>query len=180
MELFAKGKRSLIYKEENVIIKVERKDNQAIQRLENEATWLQKVNKFHLGPKFLRLEDNKLYMEFIKGPTLEEYLKTNKQKEQIKILKQLLKQAYILDKLKVNKLEMHRVTKNGIVRKEKLILLDFERCKQTLHPKNITQTCQFIIKYFPSRTLLEKAKKYKLTYAEKDYKEIVKCLTNIS
>ncbi|MSR86225.1 hypothetical protein EXS74_02425 [Candidatus Woesearchaeota archaeon] len=180
MELFARGKRSLIYKDGEIIIKEERKDIQAINRIENEAQWLQILNKKGLGPKYLKLQENKIYMEYIEGPNLEEYLQTHNQKEQLKIFKQLLEQAYTLDTMKVNKLEMHRVTKNGIVRKGKLILLDFERCKRTPAPKNVTQTCQFITKYFPSKSLLEKAKKYKQTYAEKDYKDIQKCLTNIS
>ena len=75
---------------------------------------------------------------------------------------------------------MHRVTKNAIVRRNKLILLDFERCKRTPSPKNVTQAVQFISKYFPDKELLEKAKKYKQTYSEKDFKEIERCLTNIS
>lgn len=119
-------------------------------------------------------------MEYIEGPSLEKYLQTASKEKQKAILKQLLKQAYILDTLKVNKLEMHRVTKNGIVRKNKLILLDFEKCKNTLFPKNVTQACQFITKYFPSKELLEKAKRYKQSYGEKEYKDLETCLTNIS
>ncbi len=180
MELFARGKRSLIYKEGKVIIKEERKDIQAINRIENEAEWLQIVNKIGIGPKFLKTEKNRLYMEYIEGPNLEKYLQNHPKKDQKKILKQLLKQAYMLDTMKVNKLEMHRVTKNGIVRKGKLTLLDFERCKKTPAPKNVTQACQFISKYFQSKELLQKAKEYKQTYAEKSYKELQKCLTNIS
>lgn len=180
MQLFAKGKRSLIYKDGNVIIKKELQESQAINRIENEAYWLKVVNKHKVGPKFFKGEKNAVYMQYIEGPNLEEYLKKHNKQEQKRILKQLLKQAYILDTLKVNKLEMHRVTKNGIVQKGKLILLDFERCKKTPSPKNVTQACQFISKYFPSKVLLEKAKKYKQTYAEKDYKELQKCLTNIS
>ena len=180
MELFARGKRSCIYREGKNIVKVERQDSTAINRIENEAHWLQAVNKKKMGPKFLKIDQNKLYMEYIEGPNLEEYLKTHTKKEQKKILKQLLEQALILDSMKVNKLEMHRVTKNGIVRKNKLILLDFERCKKTPNPKNVTQACQFITKYFPSKELLQKAKRYKQSYDEKDYKELQKCLTNIS
>lgn len=180
MELFAKGKRSLIYKEKDTIIKVERKDIQAVHRLENEAKWLKRVNKYNLGPKFLQLQDNKLSMEYIEGPCLEDYLKTATKKEKIHVLNQLLQQAYILDTLKVNKLEMHRVTKNAIVRNKKLILLDFERCKQTPHPKNVTQAVQFIQRYLPNQKLSKKAKEYKQTYAEKTLKEIQKCLTNTS
>ncbi len=178
MELFAKGKRSLIYKQEKVIIKEERKDIQAINRLQNEVEWLKIVNKYNIGPKFLKQEDNKLFMEYIEGPSLETYLNNSNKEQQKNIFKQLLDQSYILDTLKVNKLEMHRVTKNAIIRKNKLILLDFERCKRTPSPKNITQACQFIMKYFPNTKLLEKAKNYKETYSKKSFKDLRKCLTN--
>lgn len=178
MQLFAKGKRSFVYKEGKVIIKEERKDIQAIHRIQNEAQWLQVVNKYKIGPKYLKVKDNKLHMEYIEGPNLETYLKTANKENKIKIFQQLLDQAYILDTIKVNKLEMHRVTKNAIVRKNKLILLDFERCKRTPFPKNVTQACQFIHKYLLNKELLQKAKEYKETYSKKSLKEIQKCLTN--
>ncbi len=180
MELFAKGKRSLIYKQGNIIIKEERKDIQAVNRLQNEAEWLKIFNKHKIGPQFLKGEQNKLLMEYIKGPSLETYLKNANKEQQKAIFKQLLNQAYILDTLKVNKLEMHRVTKNAIVRKNKLILLDFERCKRTPSPKNVTQACQFINKYLPNTELLEKAKEYKQKYAKKTFQELQKCLINTS
>jgi len=180
MELFAKGKRSLIYKQENIIIKEERKDSQAVHRLQNEAEWLKILNKHKIGPKFLKIEQNKLFMEYIEGPTLETYLKTTNKEKQKTIFKQLLNQAYILDTIQVNKLEMHRVTKNAIVKKNKLILLDFERCKRTPSPKNITQACQFINKYLPNTKILKKAKEYKQTYSKKSFQELQKCLINIS
>ncbi|MDP3728538.1 MAG: serine/threonine protein kinase [bacterium] len=178
MELFAKGKRSLVYKEGKIIIKEERKDIQAVNRIENEGEWLKVLNKYKIGPKFINIEKNKLYMEFIEGPKLETFLKTAKKENKIKILKQLLEQAYILDTIKINKLEMHRVTKNAIVRKNKLILIDFERCKRTPFPKNVTQAVQFINKYLQNKELLRKAKEYKETYSEKSFKELKKCLTN--
>lgn len=180
MQLFAKGKRSLIYKEGNIIIKEERKDIQAINRLKNEAEWLQIVNKYKIGPKYLKQEDHKLFMEYIEGPSLEKYLETANKEQKKAIFKQLLDQSYHLDTLKVNKLEMHRVTKNAIVQKNTLILLDFERCKRTPTPKNVTQACQFISNYLPSTELLQKAKEYKQNYSKKSFKEIQTCLINIS
>lgn len=178
MELFAKGKRALIYKEKNTIIKVERQDSTAVNRMHNEAEWLTILNKHKIGPKIIKLEHNKLSMEYIPGPNLEKYLSKATKKEKVRMLTQLLDQARTLDKLQVNKMEMHRVTKNAIVKKNKLILLDFERCKRSPSPKNVTQACQFINKYLPLPQLLAKAKAYKQTFSEKDYKVLRKCLTN--
>ena len=41
---------------------------------------------------------------------------------------------------------MHRVTKNVIVSKNKPVLIDFERCKRVLVPKNVTQFFHFLMK----------------------------------
>lgn len=180
MELFAKGKRALIYKEGNTIIKVEKENIQAVNRIHNEAEWLQILNVHKIGPTFLSFGDNKLHMEYIEGPTLEKYLQKASGSDRKAILQQLLKQARILDILHVNKQEMHRVTKNAIVRNKKLVLLDFERCKRTPKPKNVTQACQFIAKHFHVPQIVEKAKHYKETYADKEFREIEKCLTNTS
>ena len=179
MELFAKGKRSLVYKEGNIIIKEERQDSQAVNRIENEAEWLQKLNKYKIGPKFIKQEGKTIHMEFIDGIELPHYLKNATKEEQKNILLQLLKQARTLDKLRVNKQEMHRPTKNALVRKHKLILIDFERCKKTQEPKNVTQACQFIAKRYKLPDILKKAKRYKETYSEKDFREIQRCMTNI-
>ena len=178
MEIYAKGKRSFIYKKGGIIIKKIRPDTTAINRLENEAHWLKILNKHKIGPKFIKLESDALFMEFIEGTPLVKY---NCPKKELKILlKDLLEQCYILDKLKVNKLEMHHPIKHVIVRKNKIILIDFERCKLTENPKNITQVCQFIARNYKLPNILEKAKEYKQTYSKKSFEEICKTLTNIT
>jgi predicted Ser/Thr protein kinase len=75
---------------------------------------------------------------------------------------------------------MHHPVKHALVRGKKIVLIDFERCKTSLRPKNVTQVCQFISRNYNLPEILDKAKKYKLTYSDKDYKEIEKCLINIS
>jgi predicted Ser/Thr protein kinase len=177
MELYAKGKRSLIYKENNLIIKKPHPNSKAINRMENEAHWLKILNKHNIGPRFLKLEKDSLYIEFIEGTPLVKY--ECKKKELINLLKDLLKQCYTMDELKVNKFEMHHPTKHALVRKNKIILIDFERCKFTHTPKNVTQVCQFIARNYNLPELLEKAKAYKQTYSKKAFEDICKALTNI-
>jgi len=62
------------------------------------------------------------------------------------VLKIIFNQMFILDKLKINKEEMHHPVKHVIVSNNKPILLDFERCHKTLKPHNVTQFCQYIIR----------------------------------
>jgi putative serine/threonine protein kinase len=178
MELYAKGKRSFIYKQNNIVIKTEHPDSKAVNRIENEAFWLKKLNKYKIGPKFIKLENKKLFMEFINGTRILDHKCIKK--ERIILLKDLLHQCRILDTLKVDKFEMHHPVKHALVRGKKIVLIDFERCKTSLRPKNVTQVCQFISRNYNLPEILDKAKKYKLTYSDKDYKEIEKCLINIS
>lgn len=177
MQLYAKGKRSFIYKKDNTIIKKINPNTKAINRLENEAHWLKILNQHNIGPKLIKLEKNALFMEFIKGTQLTKYKCNNKE---LKILlKDLLEQCFILDQLKVNKLEMHHPIKHVLVRNKKIILIDFERCKLTKNPKNITQVCQFISRNYNLPEILQKAKEYKQTYSRKSFEGICKTLTNI-
>ncbi|MBL7051820.1 MAG: hypothetical protein ISS01_01900 [Nanoarchaeota archaeon] len=178
MELFAKGKRSQVYKEGDVIIKVEREDIQAVERIRNEAKWLKILNEKGIGPKFIKRVNKKLYMEFIDGERILDFSEKANKKDLKKVLLDLLDQCRTLDKLNVNKYEMHRPLKHVLVRKNKVVMIDFERCKYVLKPKNITQVCQFIARYYKISGILEKAKKYKETFSENDYKEVRKCLTN--
>ena len=73
---------------------------------------------------------------------LKDFLKKNNNPE--KVLKEIENQCKILDKLKINKEEMHKPIKNIIVKKNKPILIDFERCHYTQRPKNLNQFKQFL------------------------------------
>ncbi|MDP3918562.1 MAG: hypothetical protein Q8Q35_01485 [Nanoarchaeota archaeon] len=178
MELYKKGKRGLVYKEGNVIIKVEREDIQAVNRIKNESDWLKKLNKFGIGPKHIKFVKNKLYMEFIEGEIIMEYVKNASKKDLKKVLVELLEQCRKMDILKVTKFEMHKPLKHVIVRKGKPVMIDFERCKLNENPKNVTQVCQFLSRFFEIEGIMEKAKVYKKTYSDEDFMEIKKCLIN--
>ena len=148
-DVIGKGKRGLVmrgkYFGSDVAVKTVNPKSDAIGRLENEGKWLKRLNKKGIGPKFYFCDDGKLVMEFLDGVHLEDFIESNKNVKLI--LKDLMGQCRILDKMKVDKKEMHRITKNCIViNKNKPILIDFERCRTSLKPKNVTQFCHFLIK----------------------------------
>jgi len=68
----------------------------------------------------------------------------------------LIEQCKRMDEAKINKLEINHPHKDLLIQKNKPIIIDFERCKLTTKPKNITQLCQFLI----STNLQEELKKY--------------------
>ncbi len=178
MKLYAKGKRGLVYKQGRRIIKVEKPGSKAVNRLENEAKWLKKLNKKSIGPKFIKFEEGKLYMEFIDGKPILDYCEGKRKEIVVKVLVDLVQQCRVMDKLGVNKFEMHHPLKHVLIRKGKVVMIDFERCRNSVKPKNVTQVCQFLSRYFDVKGILGKAKAYKETYSEKEYKEILKCLIN--
>ena len=178
MKFYSEGKRSFVYKQGAVVVKVEKPNIQAVARIENEAKWLQVLNKKGIGPIFYHLEENELYMEFIDGVLLLEYVKGVSKKKTVEVLLDLLEQCRVMDLLLVSKFEMHHPLKHVIVREGKPVQIDFERCKTMLKPKNVTQLCQFYTRYFGVKGLQEIAKVYKGEYEEKEYRKIRQCVIN--
>ena len=146
MEEFARGKRSVVYRDGNKIIKRESLKSNAINRIDNEVIWLRKLNKQGIGPRLLDHKEGEITMEIVKGAQIMKWLETSHKKEMIIVLMDILKQCRILDEMHVNKYEMTNPYKHIIIMKKKPIMIDFERCKYTRNPKNVTQFCQFLMR----------------------------------
>ena len=175
LKYFAKGKRGLvftgIYKGKKVGVKINNPESSAIMRIDNEAKFLKLLNKKGIGPKLLLHGKGFLAYEFVEGHNIMEFLSalsafkknpirnTNKNKiiinskvitknseTIVKIIKKIMKRLYIMDKLRINKQEMSHPQKHIIIEKSNNpVLIDFERCKYTLNPGNVTQFCDFLI-----------------------------------
>lgn len=147
LELIARGHRGIVYKAEfnrkKVAVKVERKDSAAIDRIKNEAGWLKILNKRNIGPKLIDDGEGFIIMEFVDGKLITDFLKSSVKSEIISIISNIFEQLYQMDKLGVDKEELHNPVKHIIVDKNP-VLIDFERCHRTEKPKNITQFCQFL------------------------------------
>jgi len=176
MKVF-QGKRGKVYCFLNIAIKVERQDSKAINRINNEANWLKVLNKHHIGPKLYFSKNNLIITKYIKGPRILDFFKHASQKDKSNITKEILRQCRILDKLHIDKLEMHHPIKHIIIPKNKKpVMIDFERSKYSLKPKNITQFTQFLPKlgFNINKEKLKKVLKgYKKDYSEKNYKKIL-------
>lgn len=179
---FAKGKRGIIYtatyKKKKVAIKIKNPDSDAKGKIKNEAKYLRLLNKYKIGPKLISFKNNELMYEFIEGDFILDYIKNNNKKATFKILKDILNQLRILDKLKINKEEMHRPFKHIII-KNNATLIDFERAYKTKKPHNVTQFCQFVINTLKinRKALINLAKKYKSNQTDKNFKAILKYIT---
>lgn len=186
LEYFAKGKRSLVYKiiGKNQILKKERSDSKAKDRIKNEIKWLKILNKYNIGPKLIDYGDDYFICEYVKGKTILDWMVEKNLKQIKRVLKIIFKKCYELDKLGVNKEEMHRPIKHIIIGK-KIKMIDFERCFECKNPHNVTQFSHFILSkkvqiilkskgYSLNREkLIPVLKEYKRDYSNKTFKELL-------
>ncbi|MEK6835425.1 MAG: hypothetical protein AABX55_00175 [Nanoarchaeota archaeon] len=139
MKYFSKGKRSKIYLQGKIAIKKAAKNV-----IKNEVYWLKILNKYNIGPRLISYGKNYFKYKFIKGDFILDFIQKNNKNNIKKVLINVLKQCRTLDKLKVNKKELHNPIKHIIIDK-KVTMIDFERCYSTNKPKNVTQFSQFIL-----------------------------------
>jgi len=193
---FTKGHRGLLYigdyKKKKVVIKTERKDSQAMGRIENEVNYLKILNKKGIGPELYFYDKKFTYFvyEYIDGNFFPIWLEHSNKKNKVlikKIIKNVFTQCFRMDKIKVNKEEMHHPYKHIIIEKttKKPILVDFERCHKSKEPVNVTQFSSYIISNFMTNLLKEKgikvnrdkiiaaAKKYKKAMSKKNLDKII-------
>ncbi len=175
----ARGHRGIvytgIYKGKKIAIKAERKDSSAMGRVQNEAKWLRILNRKGIGPKILFSGKNYFCYKFVEGKFIGEFIKNSGKQEIISVLKGVMQQCFVLDELKVNKEEMHHPKKHIIVTGDKKpVMIDFERCRNSEKPKNVTQFVQFVASGHISGMLKEKGiviDKYELIKMAQKYRE---------
>ena len=189
VKYFSKGKRGLLYigdyNNKKVAIKIKNPKSKAISRIENETNFLKLLNKKKIGPKLLFFDKDFIILEYIKGILIIDYLKKFNKKNILKIIKKIMEQLYLMDKLKINKEEMSHPQKHILIDKNKPVLIDFERCRKTIKPSNITQFCDFLTSNNVSKILKDKkikinknkmiglAKKYKKDINKNNLNEII-------
>ncbi len=199
---FAEGKRGIVYTAEfdksliikkqvpvkprtiTVAIKVKKKDSKAADAIASEVRWLKVLNERAIGPKMMFSGEEYVAYEFVEGEYIEDWLPKASKEEIQKVLASVFQQCYVMDKLGVNKEEMHHPLKHIIVGKDgNATLIDFERCYETEKPHNVTQFADFVGKFRPTlvkkgfdfdlKELREVAAKYKESYSAKEFEKIL-------
>lgn len=180
MQLLAKGKRGTVYVEGKYIVK-----KASAYQIKNEVEWLKKLNRCGIGPHLVSSGDDWFKAEYIKGELIEDYVGKADKKVIVKVLKGCLKQCRVMDAMKMNKKEMHHPYKHIIVAHGKPVFIDFERCKITENPKNVTQFCQYLLKLsgifkdkiqIDKEKMIEAMKGYKRERSEGSFKKILSLL----
>ena len=113
-----------------------------------EERWLQRCNELGIGASLVRLpaEDECVVMEYVEGPSIGEALDGAVPPGVLfKALRDLLGQCARLDERGIDKREMNRCQKHVIVSREgRSTLLDFERCRESPKPANVTGLAQYL------------------------------------
>lgn len=146
----AKGKRGLTYtrEQDGRTVLVKRKNpRSAVDTVANEARCTKIANTVDVGPKFLSYDAAKgeLVRAYVAGEELRKWLPSAPGEATRRMLLSVLDQCRRLDGLRLDKEEMTRPWKNIIVTPAgEPVMIDFERCRETTVPKNVTQFCQFL------------------------------------
>lgn len=191
----AKGKRGQIYTYKSTVdgkevcVKELNPDTNAVDVIQNEARFLKLVNSAGIGPKLFKEEEDKVFMEFIQGERILDFIERSPKSGIVKVIKESLEQARTLDDLQINKYELTNPYKHIIIRQNKPVMIDFERCRKTKSPKNVTQLVQFFTSGRVQNLLKEKhieidapelrelAQKYKEKYDKKLFERIKEEIT---
>jgi len=191
LKFFAKGHRGYIYtgkyQKKAVTVKLKNPKSKASGRIKNEIETLKVLNKHKIGPNLIKSTNDYFIYDFVEGEFMPMYIRDERDKTKIrKHLIDLLNQMYTLDKLKINKEEMHHPHKHILI-KNKAVLLDFEKANKSTKPHNVTQFCQYLCSLKPVlkqkgifvniTKIRELSRVYKKKYDEKAFNEIVKSIS---
>ena len=148
LKYLTKGHRGILFtgrwKGKKVTIKAKLPESKAISRIENEWKNLEVLNKKGIGPNVIYKEKDFFMYDYVEGEFILKFMKEASKKDIIVVLKEILRQLYIMDQLKTDKEEMHHPFKHILVKGKNVVMLDFERCNKTERPKNITQFLMFL------------------------------------
>lgn len=195
---FSHGKRGVVSKSSDgkYLIKERKEDSSSPGTIRNEYEYNLKLNKINIGPKIIYYDDKNdfLIREFVNGETIFEHLdriKKETEKNEIrnelkKIILNIFAQCRRMDVAGINKFEITHPYKDLIIEEKtnKPIIIDFERCRHSLNPKNITQFCQFLLKgkmkseleqinvFLDDKKIISLAESYKKEQSENKFKKI--------
>ena len=168
------GKRGVVYLVYPFALKVEKRGSKAMYRIAHEGRWLKKVNFYGIGPRLYFPGKKFLLMQYVRGERILDFFKHASLEEKKLVILEVFRQCSVLDKLHIDKQEMHHPLKHILIGK-KIILIDFERCKFSEKPKNVTQFAQFLSQLgfeLPRKDFERFLKEYKKSYREEDYMRI--------
>lgn len=192
LKYFTKGHRGILftgkYRGKKVIIKSKLPESKAEGRVANEAKWLKKLRKKRIGPNVVMAEKDFFAYRFVEGEFIGDFIANSTKKGVLNVFVDILKQCNEMDRMKIDKEEMHHPYKHILVQNQKPTLIDFERVHKSKSPKNVTQFLQFIGSgyidmdlrrkriYMNRKILIRIAREYKMSM---DIRPVVKFIQDL-
>jgi release factor glutamine methyltransferase len=193
LRYFTRGHRGILFHgkldSDLVVIKTSLRESQAIDRMANERRYLSILNRHGIGPNLLSGDEEYIMYEYVEGITISEYiedLSSDIRQDMDSILRKVFEQCREMDRLLINKEEMHHPVKHIIITPElRPVMIDFERANHTIKPKNVTQFLQFLISAnqkerlsqagysFSRDELIRAAAAYKHDMSDENFKRIM-------
>ncbi len=186
---FSYGKRGVISTSEfegrKYVVKEKRLDSDSLNGIKNEFVFNKKLNELGIGPKVYFYDEEKdfLIRDFVEGEALSSFFERSDLIEIKKVVSNILDQCRVMDLNNVNKFEMTNPYKDILVA-EKPYIIDFERCRFSRKPKNVTQFLQYLTRprnldlfnkkglYLEKSKIIELGEKYKEIYEEEKFEEL--------
>jgi len=149
--ILGKGTTSIVLKgkyvtDKIVTIKIRRLDSNRDSVI-HEAKMLKIANNVNVGPKLITFSKNCIVWEYIDGIPLNIFLGNKKNWDKLRyVLKNLLFQAYSLDKIGLTHLELSRPINHILITKDyKPVIIDFETATLRSRKKNLSQILNFMV-----------------------------------
>lgn len=175
-EVLGIGRHSVVLIENKICIKVEKDIVAANGAIEDEVKWLKKLQGNDWVAKLVDYDKKLRYVsyKYASGEFFPEFIEKATKKQQKEIILKCLEICRELDKLKINKKEMHKPVKHIIVNYPKVKFIDWERCYETERPKNVTQFVNYLVfrERIVSEKIMESVKKYKKSYSDEDFENV--------
>ena len=129
-----------------VALKIRRIDSPR-RNMINEAKLLKTVNKLEIGPRFIKNSKNFLIMEYIDGEKIIDWAQKSetKAKEIRSVVKNVLRECFLLDDAGLDHGELSTIDKHVIVNKKGNTIIDFESSSVNRKPSNVTGATQGIL-----------------------------------
>ncbi len=117
--------------------------------MQHEAEMLKKANVINVGPKLFGVTKNFLLMEFIDGTLFPQWIEALRGRDKSsrirRILRTILEQCYLLDKVGLDHGELSRAQKHIIINMyDQPYLLDFETASANRRVSNLTSISQYL------------------------------------
>jgi len=176
-DFLGEGKRSQVYRiDETLAVKIESDDSGTTNSAKNEYDILKRLNKYKFFPKAIVYNEELRFLvrEYVRGRTIDSILDK-------KLFLKALLLARSLDVERINQQEMNNPYKHIYFHNNNVMMIDFERARITLNPKNVTQFVQYLCIRFrvDHKKLIPALLEYKKCDSEPNFKKIIKILKEL-